>query len=216
MTMSYTLGRTGSTGIRAGATLPPRAGSAGCDEYDRSLRENSMHARFLVPLALLAAATPALAAEERELVHHELTVTLSPTEHGIRVRDRIHLPERLKKGPVPFRFHAGMELIGQGGAYTPHATDGKRDGAAEPDFLTRGTACPTAPTRRGAATTRPRTTPSSTSRRSGRSTTPSSPTAPSTPARSRPRRGSSRRRACTSPAPRSGSRTSRTSCSRTP
>ena len=83
--MSYIFPSDGSKGIRARATLLPRAGRQAPGEYDRRRRENSMHARLLVPLVLLAAASPALAAEKRDLVHHELEVKLEPAEHGIKV-----------------------------------------------------------------------------------------------------------------------------------
>ncbi len=67
---------------------------------------------FALPIVLCTAAL-ASAAEERERIHHDVTVRLDPAGHGISVRDRIHLPAAMRSTPIRLQFHSDLELTNE-------------------------------------------------------------------------------------------------------
>jgi aminopeptidase N len=59
---------------------------------------------------LCTAATPTLSAEPGPVVHHDLTVTLDPASHRVKVRDRIHIPGALVTTPLTFALNADLAV----------------------------------------------------------------------------------------------------------
>jgi hypothetical protein len=60
--------------------------------------------------AFCAAATPAASAEQSPTVHHDLTVTLDPANHHLKVRDRIRVPGPLVTAPFTFSLNADLNV----------------------------------------------------------------------------------------------------------
>jgi hypothetical protein len=88
---------------------------------------------FVSSLTLCAATGPAASADPRAslVVHHDLAVTVDPTAHRLKVRDRIRIPSALVAAPLTFALNAdlAMQTISGGLKLVPAAPPVERSDA---------------------------------------------------------------------------------------